>query len=164
MEIISNGTVTEDKWFRTICTGCYAHCAVMVHRIDGVVVQVKGNPEAVKGAQGGVCAKASYMIQMLYHPKRFKYPLKRTNPKKGYGVDPKWVEISWEEAIDTIVEKWGKVAREAPHRLASSGTTIQQIVVLGMALTGRLGGRCNVPSGGGFHCGNGAHTLDCPSR
>ncbi|MFQ6095982.1 MAG: molybdopterin-dependent oxidoreductase, partial [Candidatus Bathyarchaeia archaeon] len=34
-----------------------------------------------------------------------KVPLKRTNPEKGIGVDPQWVEISWDEAYDTAAEK-----------------------------------------------------------
>ena len=58
MVVNKRGNIKEDRWLRTICTGCYAHCAVMVHRVDGVVVQVTGDPEAVKGGKGGVCAKA----------------------------------------------------------------------------------------------------------
>lgn len=71
-----------DKWVRTVCTGCYGNCAVRVHVVDGVAIKVEGDPDSVMGSQGGVCAKSSSMIQLLYHPKRFNYPLKRTNPEK----------------------------------------------------------------------------------
>ena len=53
MAVNIKGSIKEDKWLSTVCSGCYGNCAVMVHRVDGVVVQVKGNPEAIKGAQGG---------------------------------------------------------------------------------------------------------------
>lgn len=159
MQVKPKEEIVKEEWVYTSCRKCYAGCAARVLKVNGIPVKVEGNPNDPQ-SEGKLCVKGYSGIMDLWDPNRLNVPLKRTNPKKGYGVDPKWVEISWEEAIDTIVEKWGKVAREAPHRLASSGTTIQQIVVLGMALTGRLGGRCNVPSGGGFHCGNGAHTLD----
>jgi len=35
--------------------------------------------------------------------------LKRTNPNKGAGEDPKFVEISWNEALDIIVKKLSEV-------------------------------------------------------
>jgi thiosulfate reductase/polysulfide reductase chain A len=41
----------------------------------------------------------------LYDPDRVKTPLKRTNPEKGKGVDPGWVAISWDEALNTIAGK-----------------------------------------------------------
>ena len=41
----------------------------------------------------------------LYNPDRIKVPLKRTNPVKGRGVDPRWVPITWDEALDTVADK-----------------------------------------------------------
>ena len=41
----------------------------------------------------------------LYNPYRVKTPLKRTNPQKGPDIDPGLVEISWEEAIDTVAKR-----------------------------------------------------------
>jgi anaerobic selenocysteine-containing dehydrogenase len=55
--------------------------------------------------QGTLCPKPYFLLQKLYNPLRIKTPLKRTNPNKGIGVDPKWVEISWDEALNTIAEK-----------------------------------------------------------
>ncbi len=103
--MLVKGSIKEDKWLRTVCTGCYGNCAIRVHRIDGVVVKVEGDPDSVKGAAGGVCAKSSYMVQKLYHPNRFKYPMRRTNPKKGIGTDPGWKRISWEDALGEFTER-----------------------------------------------------------
>jgi thiosulfate reductase/polysulfide reductase chain A len=54
----------------------------------------------------------------LYDPDRIKKPLKRTNPDRGLDVDPKWQEISWEQAIEEIAGKL-KVLRDnnEAHRL-----------------------------------------------
>ncbi len=56
-------------------------------------------------AQGRVCVKAYGLIQKTYNPNRVKAPMKRSNPKKGLEEQPGWVEISWEEALDTLAEK-----------------------------------------------------------
>ncbi|MCK7494717.1 MAG: hypothetical protein MZW92_28950 [Comamonadaceae bacterium] len=46
--------------------------------------------------------------------------MKRTNPAKGRGVDPKWVPITWDEALDTVADKMielRKRQRDAQARL-----------------------------------------------
>jgi anaerobic selenocysteine-containing dehydrogenase len=45
------------------------------------------------------------MIQQMYDPDRVKVPMKRTNSEKGRGVDPKFVPITWDEALDTVADK-----------------------------------------------------------
>jgi molybdopterin-containing oxidoreductase family molybdopterin binding subunit len=54
---------------------------------------------------GHLCGKGLAGIQQLYDPNRITKPLKRTNPEKGAGIDPGWEEISWDEALDLILEK-----------------------------------------------------------
>jgi anaerobic selenocysteine-containing dehydrogenase len=44
-------------------------------------------------------------LQQVYDPDRIKTPMKRTNPKKGRKEDPKFVPISWDEALNTIADK-----------------------------------------------------------
>ena len=34
----------EDVWIPTSCGGCYAQCGIKAHRVDGVVVDLEGNP------------------------------------------------------------------------------------------------------------------------
>jgi phenylacetyl-CoA:acceptor oxidoreductase len=63
------------------------------------------------------------LLQKVYNPHRIKTPLKRTNPEKGVGIDPKWVEISWDEALDTIAEKIKKIRGADTIKLAEARGT-----------------------------------------
>jgi molybdopterin-containing oxidoreductase family molybdopterin binding subunit len=59
---------------------------------------------------------------MLYDPYRVNYPLRRTNPRKGIGEDPKWQRITWEEAMDEIVDRFGKLLKEEPASVGFMGS------------------------------------------
>ncbi len=159
-ELTYKSKLREDEWFRTTCTGCYANCAVRVHRVNGVVVKVEGDPDSSMGSQGGVCAKSSYMIQLLYNPKRYKYPLKRTNPQKGIGVDPKWKRISWEEALSETAERLKKIKQEDPSKLLVIGGISNQVITGTFLWTGAWIGAFGAVGGGtgvGTHCGQASH-------
>ncbi len=51
------------------------------------------------------CSMSMQMIYRHFNPNRVKAPMKRTNPKKGRNEDPRFVEISWDEALDSFVKK-----------------------------------------------------------
>ncbi len=110
-----NETAASD-WVPTTCRMCLVGCAVLVQVEDDKVVNVIGNPDSPKN-QGRMCAKGKSGIINHYNPNRVTKPLKRTNPEKGVGVDPKWQEISWEAAIETISSKTRKVCQEDPRKL-----------------------------------------------
>ena len=124
------GGVQEDVWIPTICesTCVESPCLLRVHRVNGVAVGIEPNTEiddfekTVKN-HGRLCPKPYAQLQKLYNPHRIKSPMKRTNPEKGVGVDPKWVEISWDEALDTIAEKLKKIRGAIPPKLAEARGT-----------------------------------------
>ncbi len=91
-------------WHPTTCQGCTTWCPVEVFIQDGRAVKVRGNQNS-KTNPGTVCPKGHMMPKMIYDPDRLKVPMKRTNPVKGKGIDPQFVPISWEEALDTIADK-----------------------------------------------------------
>ena len=98
----------EDVWVHTYCIQCNSGpCALRARRVNGVVVKVEGNPafEDYVLSGGKVCVTAYGLIQKIYNPSRIKSPLKRTNPQKGKDIDPGWVEISWDEALDIVAAK-----------------------------------------------------------
>jgi anaerobic selenocysteine-containing dehydrogenase len=108
----------ETGWQYSFCMGCMqADCSTKIYLEGGVVVNIEGNPESPLN-QGKVCPRAITAIMGLYNPYRVKTPLKRTNPEKGPEVDPGWVEITWEEAIDTVAKRLKKIRQDDPRKLA----------------------------------------------
>ncbi len=153
--------IKEDVWIPTSCGQCYCQCGVRAHRIDGVVVRVEGNPEAPAG-RGKICPKGAAGPMLLYDPYRLNYPVKRGNPEKGIGVDPQWQRISWEEAMDTIVEKLRETYNKDPRACYFQATTTQtsEIRFAVPAFMKAFGFQNYWVSGGGLHCGNGAHFMN----
>lgn len=108
-------TVQEDVWIPTACYACDRNCGLLVHRVNGVVVKVEGNP-ANYDNKGRICTRANVSLDVMYNPWRLKAPMKRTNPERGRGVDPKWVEITWEEALSTVADKLKAVKASDPRK------------------------------------------------
>ena len=77
------------------------------HSQDGKLVKIEGDPDHPWN-QGRICARCSAMTQYVYHPDRLTKPLKRVG-ERGEG---KWEEISWDEALDLIEEKLGKIRED----------------------------------------------------
>ncbi|WP_419176346.1 molybdopterin-dependent oxidoreductase [Desulfosediminicola sp.] len=92
------------EWKPTTCQGCTTWCPAEVFVQEGRAVKVRGNRYS-KQNDGTVCPRGHLSLQQVYDPDRIKQPMKRTNPEKGRGVDPKFVPISWDEALNTIADK-----------------------------------------------------------
>ena len=73
----------EGEWIPTTCNMCFNNCGILVHVVDGVAVDIKGNPASSIG-NGRICAKGAAGISWQYNPDRITKPLKRTNPEKGF--------------------------------------------------------------------------------
>ncbi|MBW1787091.1 MAG: molybdopterin-dependent oxidoreductase [Deltaproteobacteria bacterium] len=91
-------------WVPSTCQGCTSWCSKLVYVVDGRAVKVRGNPNS-KVNVGAGCVRAHLSLQQVYDPDRIKTPMKRTNPKKDRNEDPKFVPISWDEALNTIADK-----------------------------------------------------------
>ncbi|AET68151.1 anaerobic dehydrogenase, typically selenocysteine-containing [Desulfosporosinus orientis DSM 765] len=105
-----------EKWVKSYCGSCiWANCGTEVKVVDGVAVELRGNKDHPNN-QGTLCPRGSAQLMSTYNPYRVKTPLKRTNPEKGLDVDPKWVEISWDEAISTIAQRLKSVMASDPRK------------------------------------------------
>ena len=125
------------EWIPSCCNMCGGQSGILVHVVNGVVEKIEPNPwnpnnytnisddffrgysEDYGCAEGAVlCPKGNAGIVQLYDPDRIKKPLKRTNPDRSVGADPKWTEISWDQALDEIAGKM-KTLRDAgeAHKL-----------------------------------------------
>jgi anaerobic selenocysteine-containing dehydrogenase len=161
MSVKGNPEIKEDVWVKTTCGGCYGTCSIRAHRVNGVIIQIEGEPDNDFGSRGGECAKGLAMIQALYDPNRYNYPLRRTNPKKGIFEDPQWKRITWDEALDEIAVKLKKIRQENPNKLLHGGTPSAGTgpdLPLGFGVFGSVFGSKNwYIGGGGLHCGSGSH-------
>ena len=121
----SKPEIWEDVWVPTQCGRCYGACAIRVHRVDGVAVEIQGEPDSTMGSGGGLCGKGLSALHQLYDPNRLNVPLRRTNPEKGIGVDPRWKEITWEEAYAEIIPRMKKHLEEDSSKIAVSTGILQ---------------------------------------
>lgn len=125
------------QWTSSLCMMCGGCCGINVHVVNGVVEKIEPNNwnpanytnvsqdwfdgyTVAKGSKEGsmLCPKGNAGIMALYDPDRVKTPLKRTNPDRSEGADPKFEEISWDQAISEIAGKM-KTLRDAgeSHKL-----------------------------------------------
>jgi anaerobic selenocysteine-containing dehydrogenase len=146
----------EDMWIPTACNMCFNACSILVHKIDGVVVKIEGNPKSMIG-EGRVCAKGAGGMMQLYDPNRKSKPMKRTNPKKGLDQDPGWVEISWDEAYSLAAEKIGDALKRDPKlvQLYEMVTSMPNVAWLPNYFVGVLGAQLL----GSDICGAGIHAI-----
>jgi len=110
------------------------------------------------GAEGGLCSKGLASLQVLYDPNRLNVPLRRTNPEKGIDVDPKWEEITWEEAFDEIVPRLKKIIEDDPTKLVMTAGIPSNPLRIG-AVMSILGPFSRFVGGLGLHCGDAAHPV-----
>lgn len=119
MATLTEGAAKEapasDVWVPTVCDLCDQNCGLQVHVVNGIVVKAEGEPNHPMN-KGRICGRPNSYPMYLYNPFRVKAPMKRTNPEKGLGVDPKWQEISWDEALNTVAQKLKATRDKDPHR------------------------------------------------
>lgn len=112
------------QWIPSCCNMCGGQSGILAHVVGGVVEKIEPNhwnpnnysnissdfftgySEEYGCAEGGaLCPKGNAGIQQLYDPDRLRTPLKRTNPDKSVGADPRWQPISWAQALDEIAAR-----------------------------------------------------------
>ncbi|MBW1999517.1 MAG: molybdopterin-dependent oxidoreductase [Deltaproteobacteria bacterium] len=100
--------MSEKKVVRSACINCHGVCQVFVHIEDGRVVKVTGDRQSPT-SRGYLCQKGAAAPELLYHPDRLHYPLRRIG-KRG---ENKWKRISWDEALAEMAEKLDTIRRES---------------------------------------------------
>ena len=89
-----------DSVVKSHCRMCHGGCGVLVYVKDGKIAKIAGDPDCPIN-HGTLCSKGIAASQLVYHPDRLTYPVRRVG-SKGSG---KWERISWDEALDAIAEK-----------------------------------------------------------
>ena len=76
---------------------------------------MEGDPDFPQN-EGFMCPKGLAVTQVLYHPDRIKYPMKRMG-ERGEG---KWQRISWDEALDETASRFKEIAKWGPESITWS--------------------------------------------
>jgi anaerobic selenocysteine-containing dehydrogenase len=111
---------------RGYCALCTAHCATVASVENGRVVRLDPDHHHPNG--GVMCIKGKAAPELVYHPDRLNYPLKRRRAKGD--PDPGWQRVSWDEALDDIAGKLKAIRnRYGPQAVAlakgtKSGTSV----------------------------------------
>jgi anaerobic selenocysteine-containing dehydrogenase len=90
-------TRETERIVKSTCILCGAGCGVLIHLKGGKPFRIEGNPEHPAN-YGAMCILGKASLELLRHPDRLKYPLKRAGGK-GEG---QWQRISWDEALEAI--------------------------------------------------------------
>ena len=88
------------------CAMCVSRCGSIAVIENGRFVALEPNPSHPTGK--ALCAKGRAAPELIYHPDRLLYPLKRTRPKGD--PDPGWQRISWDEALDLTAARLRRIA------------------------------------------------------
>ena len=97
------------------CALCWSRCGCISKIQDGILISVDPDPDHPTGA--ALCAKGRAVPEKIYHKDRILYPMKRSRPKGDR--DPGRLRISWDEALDTIVNRLNLSPKnQAPNPLA----------------------------------------------
>lgn len=86
---------------------CPDTCSMVFTVKDEKLISVTGNPDHPM-TRGGLCVKLKDYEKRHYHPDRLLYPMKRTGPKGS----KQFKRITWDEALDTITNKWQAIIAE----------------------------------------------------
>ena len=113
-------TAAATKQVPTFCPLCVSRCGAKATIADGAFVALQPDPSHPTGQ--ALCVKGKAAPELVYHPERLLYPLRRTNPKAS--SDPGWQRISWDDALDIVAERLlGLAADHGPEAVAFSSAS-----------------------------------------
>jgi anaerobic selenocysteine-containing dehydrogenase len=95
-----------DRWVSTTCGYCSVGCGMFVGTKDRRAVSVRGNPNHPVNL-GKLCPKGLSEHYTLEAPNRARTPLLRKNGKL--------VPVSWDGALNTMVEKFRRLQEQYGH-------------------------------------------------
>lgn len=108
----------SERFVNTLCSMCPGGCGLRVRVVHGCAVGVRGNKDHPIN-RGGLCSRASAVLQDVYNPDRLQQPLKSV----GARGSEHWEPLEWEAVIGGLADKLG--------RLRESGRPEALCVLLG---------------------------------
>jgi anaerobic selenocysteine-containing dehydrogenase len=95
------------KQVPTFCALCVSRCGAIATVEEGRLTALRPDPSHPTGQ--ALCVKGKAAPELVNHSERLLHPLQRTTPKGS--SDPGWQRITWDEALGTVAERLGALAR-----------------------------------------------------
>lgn len=109
------GIIRPDTEVKTTCPYCAVGCQMYLGVKDGKLVGVRGDPEGATN-EGRLCVKGRFGIsEFVHHEDRLKTPLIKR--------DGKFVEASWDEALNLVAKKLKKYKSDEVGLVSSARST-----------------------------------------
>ena len=105
----------EALYLPSTCGECPAGCGLTVRVREGRAVKLEGRPGHPVN-DGGLCMRGQAALWRLYHPKRLQQPMLRD-------AEGQFQPISWDEALNLVVEGLRQARKQGQSNLLLSGRT-----------------------------------------
>ena len=120
MQTVKLFLMTKNERRPAFCTQCRSRCGCEVILENDQLIRIEPLPSHPSGKK--LCPKGKAAAELVYHPDRLKYPMRRTSPKGM--ANPTWKQISWEEALDEIAGQMKRIQTDhGAEQVAFSITT-----------------------------------------
>lgn len=139
------GDLTVTRTTQYSGPGCHDGCGVLFYTDEeGKLVDIEGDPRMPYN-KGRLCMRCLDMLEVVYHEDRILHPLKRV----GERGENKWEQITWDEALDLIKEKYDDiVARYGIKAVGGVNGTGRNAIVQGGGIGQAVFGTPTWTSGG----------------
>jgi formate dehydrogenase major subunit len=114
-----NNRIKGAKVTTTICPYCAVGCGMIVHTLNGKVINIEGDPDHPIN-QGSLCSKGASLYQVANNPTRVKKPMYRAPGANS------WKEVEWDWALDEIAQRIKKSRDETFTEKNAKGQVVNR--------------------------------------
>jgi len=119
--LVTDASLTDLKWSKAACRFCGTGCSIMVATKAGRVVATHGDAGSEVN-RGLNCIKGYFLSKIMYGTDRLTQPLMRKT-NGVYDKNGDFEPVSWDEAFDTMAEKWkAALADKGPRGIGMFGS------------------------------------------
>ena len=115
--------IQNAKTFPSVCPYCAVGCGLLVHTVDGQIVNIEGNP-ASPISQGNLCPKGAATYQLHVNPNRLTKVLHRAPGATA------WEEWELDRAMDRIAELVKKTRDETFVERLTDGKIVNNTLAM----------------------------------
>ncbi|MFW6114078.1 MAG: molybdopterin-dependent oxidoreductase, partial [Actinomycetota bacterium] len=94
------------QWKKGLCGVCPAGCWVEVGLRDGILVDIRRDPDHTLGT---ICRRGEHAPEIVYSEHRLRHPMRRVGPKGSFDFR----RISWDEAYEAIAAELYRIKEES---------------------------------------------------